>query len=165
MYRLMTQKLPRDTQRPGVFISIGPPGFTCGGVLMLGSNVNQILPEDIEGRVYAQYSLKFMSIVMGLWFWGLTIWFFIVSVGSLHKYVRKGYAMPFQMNWWSFVFPNTAMVSSTFALAKALDNEALRIVGCVKTGILILVWLGVFIRMLKGLWDRDIMFPKELEND
>ena len=32
LYRLMTQKLPRDHQRPGVFISIGPGGFTCAGL-------------------------------------------------------------------------------------------------------------------------------------
>lgn len=32
IYRLMTQKLPRDTQRPGVFISIGPSGFTTAGI-------------------------------------------------------------------------------------------------------------------------------------
>jgi tellurite resistance protein TehA-like permease len=35
LYRLMTQKLPRDHQRPGVFISIGPSGFTCAGLGML----------------------------------------------------------------------------------------------------------------------------------
>jgi tellurite resistance protein TehA-like permease len=32
LYRLMTQKLPRDHQRPGVFISIGPGGFTAAGL-------------------------------------------------------------------------------------------------------------------------------------
>jgi tellurite resistance protein TehA-like permease len=32
LYRLMTQKLPRDHQRPGVFISIGPSAFTCAGL-------------------------------------------------------------------------------------------------------------------------------------
>lgn len=32
IYRLMTQKLPRDMQRPGVFISIGPSGFTVAGI-------------------------------------------------------------------------------------------------------------------------------------
>lgn len=32
IYRLMTQKLPRDMQRPGVFISIGPSAFTAAGL-------------------------------------------------------------------------------------------------------------------------------------
>lgn len=35
IYRLMTQKLPRNPQRPGIFISIGPSGFTAAGIGML----------------------------------------------------------------------------------------------------------------------------------
>lgn len=38
VYRLMTQKLPRDTQRPGVFISVGPSGFTTAGIGKLSSS-------------------------------------------------------------------------------------------------------------------------------
>jgi tellurite resistance protein TehA-like permease len=34
IYRLMTQKLPRDNQRPGIFMSIGPYGFTAAGIGM-----------------------------------------------------------------------------------------------------------------------------------
>ncbi len=41
LYRLMTQKLPRDAQRPGVFISIGPSGFTAAGI---GTPSPTILP-------------------------------------------------------------------------------------------------------------------------
>jgi tellurite resistance protein TehA-like permease len=32
LYRLMTQKLPRDSQRAGIFISLGPSAFTVTGV-------------------------------------------------------------------------------------------------------------------------------------
>jgi len=38
LYRLMTQKLPRDAQRPGVFISIGPSAFTAAGIGTLFQN-------------------------------------------------------------------------------------------------------------------------------
>lgn len=44
------------------------------------------------------------------------MWWFLVSVGSLWKYVRSGSSMPFQMTWWSFVFPNTALVSKNWSL-------------------------------------------------
>jgi len=58
----------------------------------------------------------------GLWLWGLSIWFFLVSVGSLWKYVLPEHRdkMSFQMTWFSFVFPNTALVrplSSNHTLA------------------------------------------------
>jgi len=165
LYRLMTQKLPQDMQRPGVFISIGPAGFTCAGVVALGRQVDIILPDDLDGRVYAIWSLRFLSIVLGLWLWGLSKWFFIVSVGSLHKYLRKEHALPFQMTWWSFVFPNTALCTATSALAKAFDNTGLKIYSCVMAAILIAVWCLVLIRMSKALWRHEVLYPKELDSD
>ncbi|KAK8107370.1 uncharacterized protein PG998_009383 [Apiospora kogelbergensis] len=165
LYRLMTQKLPQDMQRPGVFISIGPAGFTCAGVVALGRQVDIILPDDLDGRVYAIWSLRFLSIVLGLWLWGLSKWFFIVSVGSLHKYLRKEHALPFQMTWWSFVFPNTALCTATSALAKAFDNTGLRIYSCVMAAILIVVWCLVLMRMLQALWRHEVLWPKELDSD
>jgi len=165
LYRLMTQKLPQDMQRPGVFISIGPAGFTCAGLVVLGRQVDIILPQDMDGRIYAVYSLKVLSIVMGLWLWGLSKWFFIVSVGSLHKYLRKEHTMPFQMTWWSFVFPNTALVTATSALSKAFDNTGLKIYSCVMAAALIFVWGLVLIRMMKALWHHEVLWPKEIESD
>lgn len=56
--------------------------------------------------------VKLLAFAVGLWLWGLSIWFFLVSVGSLAKYIRPDRKMPFQMTWFSFVFPNTALVRS-----------------------------------------------------
>jgi tellurite resistance protein TehA-like permease len=73
--------------------------------------------------------------------------------------------MPFQMTWWSFVFPNTALVTATVALAKALDSNGLRIYGCVMAAALVLVWLMIFARMIRCLWTRQLLWPKDLEKD
>lgn len=144
LYRLMTQKLPRDHQRPGVFISIGPSGFTCAGLgtfllslfsghfnvkenkltssppkktVQLGSQTSSIFPPGFAGTQHAADIVRLLSYMGGLWLWGLSIWFFLVSVGSLWKYLRpesKG-KLRFQMTWFSFVFPNTALVSWPFS--------------------------------------------------
>lgn len=77
VYRLMTQKLPRDTQRPGVFISIGPAGFTTAGIVQLGGLAADILPDDFlePGMTpHAAFTLKLLSVMIGLWLWGLTVW-------------------------------------------------------------------------------------------
>jgi tellurite resistance protein TehA-like permease len=66
------------------------------------------------GTQHAAHILRLLAYMMGLWLWGLSIWFFLVSVGSLWKYLRpesKG-KLRFQMTWFSFVFPNTALVST-----------------------------------------------------
>ncbi|OLN92176.1 Malic acid transport protein 1 [Colletotrichum chlorophyti] len=71
IYRLMTQKLPRDFQRPGVFISIGPFAFTVAGILQLGSQADIIIPNDFMGTQHAVSIVKVMSVMIGLWLWGL----------------------------------------------------------------------------------------------
>jgi tellurite resistance protein TehA-like permease len=111
LYRLMTQKLPRDMQRPGVFISIGPFAFTVAGIVHLGSQAALIVPDSLMNvQQHAVLIIRLMSLMMGLWLWGLSMWFFLVSVGSLWKYLSPEHKLPFQMTWWSFVFPNTALV-------------------------------------------------------
>lgn len=101
VYRLMTQKLPRDTQRPGVFISVGPSGFTTAGIgepfcsytctscfdhvadltaVQLGGLAADYLPDDfmLPGMTpHAVFILKLMSGMIGLWLWGLSIWYVV----------------------------------------------------------------------------------------
>ncbi|KAI2610416.1 voltage-dependent anion channel-domain-containing protein [Hypoxylon sp. NC1633] len=163
IYRLMTQKLPRDMQRPGVFISIGPSGFTVAGLVSLGQQTHVFIPDSFQGSDHAIIILRLLSTIVGLWLWGLSIWFFLVSVGSLLKYVRPKRKMPFQMTWWSFVFPNTALVTATLALATAIGSNGLRITGYVMAAILVIVWTLVLITMLRCLWNRELLWPKELE--
>ncbi|TGJ84248.1 hypothetical protein E0Z10_g4530 [Xylaria hypoxylon] len=141
IYRLMTQKLPRDMQRPGVFISIGPPAFTVAGA-------KDIIPPDFAGESHAVVILEILSTLLGLWLWGLSEWFFIVS-----------------MTWWSFVFPNTALVTATLALAKALNSSGLRIYACVMAAALVLVWALIFGRMLRCLWTRQLLWPKDIDKN
>ncbi|XDG03643.1 hypothetical protein ABKA04_003258 [Annulohypoxylon sp. FPYF3050] len=165
IYRLMTQKLPRDEQRPGVFISIGPSGFTVAGIVSLGQQAQVVIPDSFQGSTHSVIILRLLSTIIGIWLWGLSIWFFLVSVGSLWKYVRPERKMPFQMTWWSFVFPNTALVTATLALSTALGSNGLRICGCVMAALLIFVWALVLVRMLRCLWNRELLWPKSLVDD
>ncbi|KAK3304334.1 voltage-dependent anion channel [Chaetomium strumarium] len=166
LYRLMTQKLPRDHQRPGVFISVGPSGFTCAGLVQLGSLSAAVFADADADYDYfmgseqqhAVHILRLLAYMTGLWLWGLSVWFFLVSVGSLWKYLRpegKG-KLRFQMTWFSFVFPNTALVTATEVLGTAFDSPGLKIFGCVLTVFLVLVWLLVFTKMLRCLWSREL---------
>jgi tellurite resistance protein TehA-like permease len=100
-----------------------------------------------------------MAIIVGLTLWGLSIWFFIVSAGSLFEYLRPGRKLPFAMNWFSFVFPNAALVTATFTLGEALGSKGLQVFGCVMTGGLIVVFAFVFAQMLRSLWRRELLWP------
>ncbi|KAI5925461.1 voltage-dependent anion channel [Camillea tinctor] len=167
IYRLMTQKLPRDVQRPGVFISIGPSAFTVAGLVMLGQQAGDILPPYHASDAHVVFILQVFSLLLGFWLWGLSVWFFLVSVGSLWKYAARpaDRKMPFQMTWWSFVFPNTALITATEALATAIDSSGMRIFGCVMAAILIVVWALIFATMIRCLWRKELLWPKDLETE
>ncbi len=117
------------------------------------------------GTQHAVYILKLLSYMAGLWLWGLSIWFFLVSVGSLWKYLRpeNRTKMPFQMTWFSFVFPNTALVTATEALGLAFRSNGLQIFGCVLAVCIIVVWVFVFYCMVRSLWRRQLLWPKDMD--
>ncbi|KAG5975911.1 hypothetical protein E4U55_007535 [Claviceps digitariae] len=161
IYRLMTQKLPRDMQRPGVFISIGPFAFTAAGIAQLGSQAKSIIPNNFLDTPVTADVVKVVSVLVGLWLWGLAMWFFLVSVGSLWKYTRGSHNMPFQMTWWSFVFPNTALVVATETMGDVFNNRAIHLFGAVMTICLIVVWIGVFVTMLHCLRTRKLLWPQD----
>lgn len=71
IYRLMTHKLPREALRPGMFVSVGPSGFTISGILGLAVNVDRILPPDFMGDgPLAAFVLKIIGNWTGIWLWG-----------------------------------------------------------------------------------------------
>ncbi|ROT43559.1 hypothetical protein SODALDRAFT_42114 [Sodiomyces alkalinus F11] len=160
IYRLMTQKLPTDAQRPGVFISIGPYAFTMTGIVQLGNHADVIIPQNFMGAEQAVPIVRIMSLLVGVWLWGVALWFFMVSVGSLWKYVKPDRKMPFMMTWWSFVFPNTALAAATAAMGSVFDNDGLKVLTAVKTACLVFVWAIVFVTMLRSLKNRTLLWPK-----
>lgn len=88
--------------------------------------------------------------------------FFIVSVGSFWKYARPEHSKAtFQMTFFSFVFPNTALVTATFQIGKTFGCKPIEIVGCVMAGLLIVVWALIFGMMIRCIWKRELLWPKE----
>lgn len=165
LYRLMTQKLPRESLRPGMFISVGPSGFTISGIISMGQVLPNCVPVDFmgDGKLTAQVS-KILANWVGIWLWGLALWFFFVSVGA-HASPATRRRMDFAMTWYSFIFPNTALTTATFSVAKALNNNhAINVVGCVLTVGLIPLWFFVVFMQIRALVTRQILWPQKQED-
>lgn len=163
IYRLMTQKLPRESLRPAMFISVGPSGFTISGVINMGATLPDVVPENFMGEGLGKMTGQISAIManwVGLWLWGLAIWFFCVSVAAHFTPGSRG-KMHFAMNWYSFIFPNTALTTSTFAVARALGgNRQIQIVGAIMTVALIITWLCVFGMMIRAIIIKQVLWPE-----
>lgn len=80
-----------------------------------------------------------------------------MSVGSFWKYARPEHSKAsFQMTFFSFVFPNTALVTATFQIGRAFDCKAVEIAGCAMAGLLVLAWAFIF-----GMSPRLAMFARK----
>jgi tellurite resistance protein TehA-like permease len=101
LYRLMTHKLPKENVRPGMFVSVGPSGFTISGVIMMGQALPRVVGEDFMGaglgKLVGQVGMISANF-FGLWLWGLAFWFFIISVGAHFVSAAKG-RIHFAMTW------------------------------------------------------------------
>jgi len=65
----------------------------------------------------------------------------------------------------SFVFPNTALTTATFAVDLALGgNRAIQIVGCVLAVGVITTWFFVFFMMLRAIHLKQILWPQKQED-
>ncbi|KAH7305081.1 voltage-dependent anion channel [Rhexocercosporidium sp. MPI-PUGE-AT-0058] len=166
IYRLMTQKLPRETTRPGMFVSVGPSGFTVAGLVLLGNTgISKISPNEHFGNENAEFILKLISLLVGIWLWGLCLWFFLVSVGAHWQILKPSHnhLIHFDITWFSFVFPNTALVTATFTVANSLDSRALRIFGTVLAVLLIMMWIFVFGMMIRAIHLKRILWPERVD--
>lgn len=124
------------------------------------------MPKGYMGNTDAAFILKLLSTLVGLWLWGLCLWFFIVSLAAHWQLMRPNdpnHHLCFDMSWFSFVFPNTALVTATFSIGKSLEAKAIQVFGTVLACILILVWIFVWVMMIRALWKRRLLWPGEID--
>lgn len=71
IYRLMTQKLPKENMRPGMFVSVGPSGFTVAGLVNMASEAKRSFPAEFMGNgPLAADILRVTIDFAALWLWG-----------------------------------------------------------------------------------------------
>ncbi|KAL3436318.1 voltage-dependent anion channel-domain-containing protein [Aspergillus tetrazonus] len=164
IYRLMSQKLPRENIRPGMFVSVGPSAFTVAGLVTMAAQANSVFPDDFMGDgILAANVLKIVVNFASLWLWGLAIFFFFIASFAHLSAIGPG-RMIFTMGWFSFVFPNTALITSTFAVGNAFSCKPILIIGCVMVIPLVLMWLFVVYMMIRAIILRHILWPQKGED-
>ncbi|PYH44408.1 putative C4-dicarboxylate transporter/malic acid transport protein [Aspergillus saccharolyticus JOP 1030-1] len=164
IYRLMSQKLPRENVRPGMFVSVGPSGFTVSGIVNMAAHAKRSFPSDFLGNgPLAADIVKVVADFACLWLWGLALFFFFIASFAHWSVIGPG-KMVFSMAWFSFVFPNTALITATFAIGKAFSCKAINIIGCVMVPPLILMWLFVLYMMVRAIVTRQILWPQKGED-
>lgn len=162
IHRLMQFGLPPPNLRPGMFISVGPPGFTALGLIGLGNDLPLL-----KGYGYFAANPQAIGVLMtvadfvAIFLWTLAAWFFCVTLIAVLLGARK---MEFHLIWWALVFPNIALVIATGRIGERLESEGIMWLSSIMTIILVAAWIWVFIMNIRAVLRKDIMMPGKDED-
>ena len=169
--RLMAFGLP--VQRPGMFIAVGPPSFTCSALVGMAEEVQRVFGElageETTGRVGVLAAgveemelqtlaagIRLLAICAAVFLWGLSFWFFASATAAVVA------GMPdrkFHLSWWSFVFPNVGFALASMRLGSALGNPGILWFSTVMTVLLFLAWAIIAFRCIRAVYRREIVWP------
>lgn len=168
--RLMAFGLP--VQRPGMFIAVGPPSFTCAALVGMAGEMPRVLAELVVergvggvgvlaglGEVDMQTlgaGVKLLSLCAAVFLWGLSFWFFASATVAVVA------GMPdkrFHLSWWSFVFPNVGFTLASMRLGNALGSQGILWFSSAMTVLLFAAWVFIAFRSIRAVYTREIMWP------
>ncbi|CAJ2504858.1 Uu.00g122520.m01.CDS01 [Anthostomella pinea] len=163
--RLMSSVLPPPPTRPGMYVSVGPAGYTAAGLISLGTRAPNILPPHVfnmssslpDGDI-----VKVMGIMSGTFIILFALWFFFISTVAVISGSKR---MTFTLNWWAFVFPNAGLTLAAIQVGKAFNNSAgINGICSALTIMLVIMWLFTAVFHIKALWEGKLLWPGKDED-
>ncbi|KAL7924016.1 voltage-dependent anion channel domain-containing protein [Trichoderma austrokoningii] len=157
LYRLTQEGFPAPSMRPGIFIAVGPPGFTATGLIGLSRSI-PVNYAYFAGFPAAPQILRVLALWVGIWLWALAFWFFSFSLIALTIGIAKK-RIRFSMAWWAIVFPNTAFTIATCLIGEELDSDGIKGVASAMTLLIVIGWLVVFASNVRAVILCKILWP------
>lgn len=93
-----------------------------------------------------------------LFTWGFAAWWFIMALIVTSYYLTK-LDLPYALSWWAFTFPAGALCVSSGVAWQASQFAIIHTFYQFTVVFLLLVWMVVFIRTLKGVMSGKIFAP------
>ncbi|EMC93509.1 hypothetical protein BAUCODRAFT_37195 [Baudoinia panamericana UAMH 10762] len=156
--RLMTCKLPAPPTRPGMYVSVGPAGYTAAGLISLGQRAPSVLPNNVfntsgypDGNI-----VKVLGICAGLFIALFALFFFFISTITVVTGIKE---MKFTLNWWAFVFPNAGLTLAAIQIGRAFQSPGINGVCTALTLLLVIMWLITAVAHIRAVWRGNILWP------
>ncbi|KAF1969678.1 hypothetical protein BU23DRAFT_582565 [Bimuria novae-zelandiae CBS 107.79] len=161
--RLMTAELPSPSTRPGMYVSVGPAGYTAAGLVSLGKQASIVVPASqfTELSLPDGDLIRNLGIISGLFIILFSFWFFCISTVAVLTGIRR---MSFTLNWWAFIFPNAGLTLAAIQIAQALNSDGIRGVCSALTIMLVAMWLFVAASCIRAVWIGGLLWPGKDED-
>ncbi|KAH9874405.1 hypothetical protein IAQ61_003594 [Plenodomus lingam] len=161
--RLMTSNLPSPSVRPGMFVSVGPAGYTAAGMISLANQAPTLISANYwtDTTVPDGEIVRIIGIMTGLFIILFAYWFFFITAIVVLAGIGR---MSFSLNWWAFIFPNAGLTLATIQAAKVLNSEGMKGIASALTILLVVMWLITAVFCIRAVYRGDVLWPGKDED-
>ncbi|KAL6705716.1 hypothetical protein ACN47E_006505 [Coniothyrium glycines] len=163
--RLVNSDLPEGSKRPGMYVAVGPAAYTANAFVSLGMQAPRHVPDNFLGitSIPAGDILKAVGVITGIFMWLIAFWFCaLTTVSVVLAAINK--EAHFTLNHWAFIFPNVGLTIALIQIANALESPGIKGVCSGATIILVILWLYVAVLTVKGLLEKEVLWPGKDED-
>lgn len=165
--RLMSSHLPDPSTRPGMFIGVGPVGYTSAALVSLGNMAPNTIPHGwlSVNTVAVGDVVKVVAVMAGIFLWLLAFWFFaLAAIAVLAGAFSKKQTMGFTLNWWAFIFPNAGMCLAAINIGNVLQSDGIKAVTSAMTVGLVIAWLVTAYFCIIAVAKGKVLWPGKDED-
>lgn len=156
--RLVYHKRLSGDMVPSLWVEIGPIGMSMATLCTLPVKTQTILGPYIS-------IMHGMALIISMALWGVGIWWIVISgMHSLFHLSKRGDGIPFNLGWWSYVFPIGSFTSGTYALGQLVPYSFFVDAGFVQLIILWACFTVVCIRTASGVANGTLLKWRKLHH-
>ncbi|KAH8803693.1 malate permease [Xylogone sp. PMI_703] len=143
--RLAIYKLPPKESVVTAFIPVGPLGLGGFGILQLGKVAMKVFPQTHTLHPLAGDVLYVVGFLVAIIMWGFGMIWLLFAILTAYK-LRP---FPFNMSWWSCIFPLGVYATSTKLLGQELPSKFFQILSIILSVCVLFLWILVSFKTIQ----------------
>ncbi|KAI6035794.1 voltage-dependent anion channel [Pisolithus marmoratus] len=157
LLRCMVYGYPRGSLILSSFFPLGPFGQSAYAILLIGSDLRSILPENFgeaEGLSQTTTTTVIMGtvcVIIALMLWAIETMWLVFALLAVKRAVQSEGRFSFQLSFWGLIFPNGVYANITIILGSTFSSNFFRAYGAAYATATFLLWLYVFVQTVRVL--------------